>query len=66
MGSGGEIIMCCERYWAHDRHEKWRKHHGRRFLTTEKKIERLKEYKEWLDNESKGVDEAIFKLKKNE
>jgi hypothetical protein len=56
----------CERHWKHDRHEKGRKHHGRRFLTTEEKIERLKEYKEWLDNESKGVEEAISKLKKNE
>ncbi len=40
------------------------KYHGRRFLTTEEKIERLQEYKEWLDNESKGVEEAILKLKK--
>jgi len=37
---------------------------GRQFLTTEEKIERLKEYKKWLENESKGVEEAIEKLKK--
>jgi hypothetical protein len=64
---GGEIILCdCEKHSRHGRPEKWRKHHGRRFLTTEEKIERLNEYKKWLDNESKGVDEAISKLKKNE
>lgn len=38
--------------------------HGRHFLTTEEKIDRLEEYKNWLDNESKGVTEAIDKLKK--
>ena len=42
----------------------FRKHHKKGFLTTEEKIEKLKEYKEWLDNESKGVEEAISKLKK--
>lgn len=39
-------------------------HHGRHFLTTEEKIEKLEEYKNWLNNESKGVEEAIAKLKK--
>lgn len=39
-------------------------HHGRQFLTTEEKIEKLEEYKKWLDNESKGVEETIEKLKK--
>jgi hypothetical protein len=38
--------------------------HGRHFLTTEEQIEKLKEYKNWLDNESKGVEEAIERLKK--
>jgi hypothetical protein len=38
--------------------------HGRQFLTTDEKIERLEEYKNWLDNESKGVEETIEKLKK--
>jgi len=39
--------------------------HGRMFLTKEEKLEKLKEYKTWLENESKGVDEAIAKLKSN-
>ena len=39
-------------------------HHNRHFLTTEEKIEKLEEYKKWLDNESKGVEEAIEELKK--
>jgi hypothetical protein len=47
---GGEI-MCCET------------HYGRNFLTKEEKIEKLKEYKDWLDNESKGVQETIEKIK---
>jgi len=56
--------MC---HWGH--HRKFHKRHhakyeGRHFLTTEEKITRLEEYKEWLDNESKGVAEAIEKLKK--
>jgi len=37
---------------------------GRRFLTTEEKLQKLNEYKDWLDSESKGVEEAIEKLKK--
>lgn len=37
--------------------------HPRQFLTKEEKIKKLKEYKDWLDNESKGVEEAITKLK---
>jgi len=38
-------------------------HHGRQFLTKEEKINKLTEYKNWLDNESKGVEEAITQLK---
>jgi hypothetical protein len=52
---GGENVMCGTYY---------RGHGGRHFLTTEEKIERLEEYKSWLDNESKGVEEAIEQLKK--
>ena len=37
---------------------------GRQFLTKEEKIEGLNQYKKWLDNESKGVQEAIDTLKK--
>jgi hypothetical protein len=37
--------------------------HKRQFLTKEEKIAKLTEYKEWLENENKGVEEAITKLK---
>lgn len=37
---------------------------GRHFLTKEEKIKKLEEYKKWLDDESKGVEETIFELKK--
>ncbi|HLC66374.1 MAG TPA: hypothetical protein VJK52_01915 [Candidatus Nanoarchaeia archaeon] len=36
---------------------------GRKFLTAEEKIDRLGKYKDWLDQESKGVQEAMQKLK---
>ncbi len=43
-------------------------HHGsmcwRNFITTEEKIQHLEEYKKSLENEIKGVDELIEKLKK--
>jgi len=58
MVIGGEENMHHGEHMCHGRY------HGRRFLTTEEKIERLQEYKEWLDNESKGVEEAISRLKK--
>ena len=35
------------------------------FLTKEEKITHLNKYKAWLENEAKGVDEAITKLKGN-
>lgn len=38
--------------------------HGRQFFTSDEKIEMLERYKEWLTNETKGVDEAIERLKK--
>jgi hypothetical protein len=37
---------------------------GRGFLTSEEKVERLEEYKEWLESEAKGVSEAIAEIKK--
>ncbi len=37
--------------------------HPRMFLTKEERITHLNKYKEWLQNEAKGVDEAIAKLK---
>jgi len=39
-------------------------HCGRQFLTKEEKIEHLKKYKEWLEKETKGIEEAIQELKK--
>ena len=40
--------------------------HGMRgFLTKEEKIEILKEYKDNLEKEAKGVEERINELKKN-
>jgi hypothetical protein len=33
------------------------------YLTKDEKINQLNKYKEWLENEAKGVDEAIAKLK---
>lgn len=37
---------------------------GRRFLTTEEKMEKLGTYKKWLQDEAKGVEEAIARIKK--
>lgn len=37
----------------------------REFFTKEEKIEMLKEYKESLENEAKGVSERIKELEKN-
>ena len=66
MVIGGEENMHHGEHMCHGKHHGMHhgRYHGRRFLTTEEKIERLQEYKEWLDNESKGVEEAILKLKK--
>ncbi len=36
----------------------------RHFLTKEEKIKHLEDYKKWLENEAKGVEEAINELKK--
>jgi hypothetical protein len=49
MHHGTENMYCCHP-------------HGRHFLTKEEKIIKLKEYKNWLDNESKGVEERITEL----
>lgn len=38
---------------------------GRQFLTKDEKIEMLKEYKESLEQEAKGVGERIKDLEKN-
>jgi hypothetical protein len=39
---------------------------GRGFLTKEEKIEMLKEYREWLDKEAKGVTERVKELQKGD
>ena len=49
----GVASMCCHG------------HQGRMFLTKEEKIKKLTEYKNLLDNESKGVEETISKLKES-
>ena len=38
---------------------------SRSYFTKEEKIEMLKEYKETLENEAKGVTERIQELQKN-
>ena len=50
MHHGEENTCCCT-------------HHGKLFLTKEEKLKKLTEYKKWLDNESKGVEETIAQLK---
>ncbi len=37
---------------------------GRHFLSREEKVEKMKQYREWLVKETKGVDEAIAELEK--
>jgi hypothetical protein len=37
---------------------------GRQFLTTEEKMDKLNTYKKWLQDEAKGVEEAITRIKK--
>ncbi len=37
----------------------------RNFLTREEKLEMLKEYKQWLEKEGKGVAERIKELQKS-
>ena len=55
----GGIKMTCGQYVCGEG-----EYEGRRFLTKGEKVKRLEDYKEWLDSESKGVDEVISKLKK--
>jgi hypothetical protein len=37
---------------------------GRHFFSDEEKAELLRKYKDWLDRESKGVQEMLKKLEK--
>ena len=48
-----EEMSCCGMY------------HPRMFLTKEEKIDHLNKYKTWLESETKGVNEAIAKLKES-
>jgi hypothetical protein len=57
---GGENMYHC-----HEEENMCCTHHPRMFLTKEEKIKKLNEYKEWLDNESKGIAETIAKLKES-
>jgi hypothetical protein len=53
--------MC---HGPHGGHMMFRMYCGRQFLTKEEKIEHLEEYKKWLEQEAKGVEETIKELKK--
>ena len=55
--------MCKERYMMFGMHN-LHCHYGRNFLTKEEKMEHLKEYKNWLEKEKKGVEEKIEELNK--
>ena len=37
---------------------------GRQFFTKEERAEVMERYKEWLEKETKGVEEAIERMKK--
>jgi hypothetical protein len=37
---------------------------GRQFFTKEERAEVMKRYKEWLEKEAKGVEEALERMKK--
>jgi len=54
-----ETACCCHNHG----HGHYPGHYPRRFLTKEEQIEHLTKYKEWLQNEAKGIDEAIANLK---
>ena len=54
MGRGENMNGCCNGSM----------NTGRGFLTIQEKVEMLKEYKEQLDLESKGVAEQIERLQK--
>ena len=56
LSGGNEMNKCCEITSGCT---------SRNFLTREEKAEMLKEYKESLENELKGVGERIKELSKN-
>lgn len=49
---------------CHEGHIIYGMYCGRHFLTKDEKIERLEEYRQWLEKECKGVEETIEELKK--
>ena len=53
--------MC---YGQHRKHMMLGMYCGRHFLTKQEKIEHLEEYKKWLEQETKGVEEALQELVK--
>jgi hypothetical protein len=61
--------MCEEGYSMYRMHKMHGMHHIkchciRHFPTKKEKIQHLEEYKKWLENEAKGVEESIEDLKK--
>lgn len=40
-------------------------HCGRHFFTKEERLEKLEDYKNWLEKEKQGVEERIEELKKS-
>ena len=60
---GRPISVGGENTYEHDETTCCGMTHQRMFLTKEERITHLNKYKEWLQNEAKGVDEAIAKLK---
>jgi hypothetical protein len=63
MGMGPHMIMC----GAHGSgmmHGHGDHMCGRHFFTKEERVEVMQRYKEWLEKEAKGVEEAIEQLNK--
>ena len=40
-------------------------HDGRHFFTKEERLEKLEDYKNWIEKEKQGVEERIEELKKS-
>lgn len=63
MGMGPHIIMC--RVQGHGMmHGHGDDMCGRHFFTKEETAEVMQRYKEWLEKEAKGVEEAIEQMSK--
>jgi hypothetical protein len=63
MGNGPGMIVCKVQgsgmFHGKDDHMS-----GRHFFTKEERAEVLERYKEWLEKEAKGVEEAIDRMNK--